>query len=155
MVFNVILLLFVNHSKDFFVIYRLPDDWYYPWNHGRTYDLSLDFFSTIIYIYIYIYINTELLDGNQGHQEETHRPTHRFRRLFLDLLSMGWRGCASAMGAIKLPPSCVFIFFYLCLNQQLSKQWRRWWFETPSHTLWRHLNVDDRVCNTHMKIFVF
>ena len=58
------------------------------------------------YIYIYIYIYTELLDGNQGHQEETHRPTHRFRRLLLDLLSMGWRGCASAMGAIKLPPSC-------------------------------------------------
>ena len=57
-------------------------------------------------VHIYIYINTELLDGNQGHQEETHRPTHRFRRLFLDLLSMGWRGCASAMGAIKLPPSC-------------------------------------------------
>ena len=61
---------------------------------------------THIYIYIYIYINTELLDGNQGHQEETHHPTHRFRRLFLDLLSMGWRWCASAMGAIKLPPSC-------------------------------------------------
>ena len=32
--------------------------------------------------------------------------THRFRRQFLDLLSIGWRGCASAMGAIKLPPSC-------------------------------------------------
>ena len=32
-----------------------------------------------MYTYIYIYINTELLDGNQGHQEETHRPTHRFR----------------------------------------------------------------------------
>ena len=58
-----------------------------------------------IYIYIYICINTELLDGNKGHQEETHHPTHRFRRLFLDLLLMGWRGCASAMGAIKLPPS--------------------------------------------------
>ena len=57
------------------------------------------------YIYIYI-INTELLDGNKGHQEETHHPTHRPRRLFLDLLSMGWRGCASVMGAIKLPPSC-------------------------------------------------
>ena len=38
--------------------------------------------------------------------EETHHPTHRFRRLFLDQLSMGWRGCASAMGVIKLPPSC-------------------------------------------------
>ena len=59
-----------------------------------------------VYTNIYIYINTELLDGNQGHQDETHHPTHRFRRLFLDLLSMGWRGCASAMGAIKLPPSC-------------------------------------------------
>ena len=32
------------------------------------------------YIYIYIYINTELLGGNKGHQEETHHPTHRFRR---------------------------------------------------------------------------
>ena len=52
-----------------------------------------------------IYILTELLDGNKGHQEETHHPTHRFRRLFFDLLSTGWRGCASAMGAIKLPPS--------------------------------------------------
>ena len=41
--------------------------------------------------HIYIYYYTELVDGNQGHQEETHRPTHRFRRLFLDLLWMGWR----------------------------------------------------------------
>ena len=56
--------------------------------------------------YIYICFNTELLDGNKGHQLETHRPTHRFRRLFLDMLSMGWRGSYSAMGAIKLPPSC-------------------------------------------------
>ena len=28
----------------------------------------------------YTYINTKLLDRNQGHQEETHRATHRFRR---------------------------------------------------------------------------
>ena len=38
--------------KGFFVIYRLPDDWYYPWNHGRTYDLSSDFFQQS-YIHIY------------------------------------------------------------------------------------------------------
>ena len=55
----------------------------------------------IVNAYIYIHINTELLDGNKGQQEEIHNPTHRFRRLFLDLLSMGWTGCASAMGAIK------------------------------------------------------
>ena len=47
------------------------------------------------YTYIYIYINTALLDGNKGHQEETHHPTKTFRRLLLDLLSMGRRGCAS------------------------------------------------------------
>ena len=32
------------------------------------------------------------------------------------------------------------VFFQLCLNQQLSKQWRGWWFETPSRSLWRHCN---------------
>ena len=33
------------------------------------------------------------------------------------------------------------VFFDLCLNPQLSKQWKRWWFDTPSHALWRHCNV--------------
>ena len=32
------------------------------------------------------------------------------------------------------------LFFYLRLNQQLSKQWRRRWFETPSCSVWRHCN---------------
>ena len=27
-----------------------------------------------------------------------------------------------------------------CLNKRLSKQSRRWWFETPSCSLWRHCN---------------
>ena len=35
------------------------------------------------------------------------------------------------------------IFFDLGLNQQLSKQWRRRWFETPSCSLWRHCNVHE------------
>ena len=71
------------------------------------------------YIYIHIFINTEL-DGNKGHQEETHHPTHRFRRLFLDLLSMGWRGCASAMGAIKLP--LMIELFFLNLTFKIKGQ---------------------------------
>ena len=74
----------------------------------------------VVYIYIYIYmsynrtrirnayiyINIYIYPLTQSFWTETHHSTHRFRRLFLDLLSMGWRGCASAMGAIKLPPSC-------------------------------------------------
>ena len=31
----------------------------------------------------------------------------------------------------------------LRLNQELSRQWRRRWFETPSRPLWRHWNVWD------------
>ena len=32
------------------------------------------------------------------------------------------------------------VFFDLCLNKRLIKQSWCWWFETPSHPLWRHSN---------------
>ena len=39
--------------------------------------------------YIYIYIHQHRASGrNKGHQEETHHPTHIFRRLFLLFLCM-------------------------------------------------------------------
>ena len=34
------------------------------------------------------------------------------------------------------------VFFDLRLNKRLSKQSWGWWFETPSHSLWRHCNVN-------------
>ena len=33
------------------------------------------------------------------------------------------------------------VFFHLSLNKRLGKQWRDWWFETPSRPLWRHCNA--------------
>ena len=33
------------------------------------------------------------------------------------------------------------IFFDMCLSKRLGKRTRRWWFETPSRSLWRHCNV--------------
>ena len=33
------------------------------------------------------------------------------------------------------------VFCDLRLNKRLSKQWRGWWFETPSRPLWRHYNA--------------
>ena len=33
------------------------------------------------------------------------------------------------------------VFFDLRLNTRLSKHSRRWWFETPLWSLWRHCNV--------------
>ena len=38
------------------------------------------------------------------------------------------------------------VFFDLRPNQQMSKQWRRWWFETPSSSLWRHCNEFPLCC---------
>ena len=38
------------------------------------------------------------------------------------------------------------VFFDLRLKQQLSKQWRRRWFETPSRSLWRQC---DDFCESH------
>ena len=35
------------------------------------------------------------------------------------------------------------VFFDLRLNKRLSKQWWSWWFDTPSHPLWRHCNVSN------------
>ena len=32
------------------------------------------------------------------------------------------------------------IFFHLCPNKRMSKQSWGWWFETLSHSLWRHGN---------------
>ena len=32
------------------------------------------------------------------------------------------------------------VFFDLRLTKWLSKQWWRWWFETPTRSLWRHCN---------------
>ena len=38
------------------------------------------------------------------------------------------------------------VFFDLCLNKRLSKPSRRWWFDTPSRSLWRHRNVIFQYC---------
>ena len=45
------------------------------------------------------------------------------------------------------------VFFDLRLYQQLSKQWRRRWFETPWRSLWRHCN-DKHVPNKQKLLHV-
>ena len=40
----------------------------------------------------------------------------------------------------KASDAKLWCFFYLRLNKWLSKQSWGWWFETPSHSLWRHRN---------------
>ena len=47
-----------------------------------------------------------------------------------------------AICATQKPVTRIFdVFFDLHPNKRLSKQWRGWWFETQSCSLWRHCNV--------------
>ena len=47
------------------------------------------------------------------------------------------------------------VFFELCLNHQLSKQARCWWFETPPCSFWRHCNevIAEGTCRSKKNIF--
>ena len=47
------------------------------------------------------------------------------------------------------------VFFDLCLNERLSKQWRGWWFETPSCPLLRHCNGNHHQLKCTAPYFVF
>ena len=43
------------------------------------------------------------------------------------------------------------VIFDLHLNKRLSKQLRRWWFETPSRSFWCHRNEQNRL--THLSVY--
>ena len=43
----------------------------------------------------------------------------------------------------------LMVFFVLRLNKRLSKEPRRWWFETPSVALWRHCNAFSTMMTLH------
>ena len=49
------------------------------------------------------------------------------------------------------------VFFDLRLDRKLSKQWKRWWFETPPRSLWCHCSVNCRkqysvLCNLYPNV---
>ena len=46
------------------------------------------------------------------------------------------------------------VFFDLGLYQQLSKQWRRRWFETQSRALWRHCNGNGTSMHQVIRSFI-
>ena len=46
------------------------------------------------------------------------------------------------------------VFFDLRLNKRLSKQSRRWWFETTSPSLWRHCDDSERYQSIHTTILI-
>ena len=43
----------------------------------------------------------------------------------------------------------LLFFLWSTSEKRSSKQWRRWWFKTPSCSLWRHCNVTSPDSNFH------
>ena len=71
-----------------------------------------------------------------------HMMTSSNGNIFLVTGSL-WKGNSMVTGEFlsQRPVTRSFdVFFGLCLNKRLSKQSWCWWFETPSHPLWRHRN---------------
>ena len=58
-----------------------------------------------------------------------------------------WRHFSRYWSFVRRPVTRSFdVFFDLRLNKRSSKQSWGWWFETPSHPLWRHRNGMCRLC---------
>ena len=51
--------------------------------------------------------------------------------------------CGEFTGHRWIPLTKAMFFFDLRLNKRMSKQSWGWWFETPSHSLWRHRNANE------------
>ena len=95
----------------------------------------------ILYIYIYIYIYISLYFSAVRQSVDTHDDVIKWKQfprywLFLRGIHRSplnspckgqWRG------AVMFSLICVWI-------NRTGKQWWGWWFETPSHPLWRHSN---------------
>ena len=112
--------------------------------HKRT-------FSIYIYVYVYIYIKLRHINmpryGYNGshfandvyvHFMMTSSNRNTFRvtgPLCVEFTGDRW------IPLTKASDTEFDVFFDLRLNKRLSKQSRGWWFETPSHPLWRHCNV--------------
>ena len=81
------------------------------------------------------------------------RPANERRRYFVTTSLSGWVQ-ADEFPAQRPVTWSFDVFFDLRLNKRLSKQSRRWWFETPSHPLWRHSNekVPHNCLSLHMSI---
>ena len=110
-------------------------------------------------------------DLNQKYWNTIHllNITFRFARIDAVLLpkhlpNMGWwchqmETFSALLITIEFPTQrpvtqSFDVFFDLRLNQQLSKQWKRWWFEMPLHSLWRHSDEFDVWSTSVKKILI-
>ena len=78
------------------------------------------------------------------HNAITESVTSKWLPSIAVALHMSWHNKPFLLGRFpsQRPVTQSFgVFFNLCLNKRLSKQSWGLWYETPSHSLWRHYNV--------------
>ena len=89
-------------------------------------------------IFICAWINGWVKNGEAGDLRWRHQ-VEKFSAL---LALCDWNPSFTGGFPSKRPVTLSFeVFFYLRLNKRLSKQYKRWWFEMPWRSLWRHCNV--------------
>ena len=72
----------------------------------------------------------------------------------IDVYLTWWRHQMETFSALlALCAGSFDVFFDLRLSKRLSKQSRRWWFEMPSRSLWRHCNDFVWICWGHALYF--
>ena len=73
--------------------------------------------------------------------QSTNRDIHRQHALWRNQMeTLSAYRVTGEFPAQRLVTQSFDVFFDLRLNKRLSKQSWCWWFETPSHSLWRHCN---------------
>ena len=98
--------------------------------------------------------NPDMKNGLCPHYADAPEKTARIKSIIKSMMT-SWNGNISALLAFCAGNSSVTcecpaqrpvrrrfdVFLDLRLNKRFSKQWRRWWFQTPSCSSWRHCNA--------------
>ena len=88
------------------------------------------------------YVSSQFI-SRTGKWRDISGPWRRHQTKTFSALLAFWTGNLPVTGEFpaQRPATRGFdVFFDLRLSQQLSKQWKRWWFETLPRSLWRHCN---------------
>ena len=134
---------------DIVVIWTIMDDWYtYQYNYSMilTADIKhIEFYQVLIILLAGGGTCSEGGSVSEAVLELTHLDScwrHQMEPFSALVAICAGNSPVTGEFPAQRPATRRFdVFFDLRVNVRLSKQLWGWWFETPSHQLWRHCNV--------------
>ena len=108
--------------------------------------MQYEYIYIYMYIYVCVYVCVRLIFAWSAPIHGIKTPVswwcHQMETFSALLVPCAGKSPVTGEFPSKRPVTRSFdVYFDRRLNQQLSKQSRRWWFETPLCSLWRHCNV--------------